>query len=98
MGGLYPGVLPISGRIIAALSAVVLMIMAVVVFRQARGQIGVRWPIWGVICLTAMTTLSNLVSPSDQERYLWAPFALVMLVCVLRVWWIGVLEVRNERR
>lgn len=87
MGGINPGVLPISGRALAALSAALLAVMAIIVRRYSRGQITLRWPIWGVLGLTALTTLANLATPSFWERALWGPVTCVMFICVLRVWW-----------
>ena len=86
-GGFQPGVLSISGRAIAALSAVLLAVMAVVIQRYARNRLNRRWPMWGVLCITALTTFANIVTPSFWERALWAPVAIVMLVCAFSVWW-----------
>lgn len=88
-GGFQPGVLSMSGRTIAALSAALLVVMAVVIQRHARNQLTHRWPIWGVLCVTALTTFANIVTPSFWERALWAPVATVMLVCAFSVWWHG---------
>ena len=88
-GGFQPGVLSISGRTIAALSAVLLAVMAVVIQRYARNQLTLRWPMWIVLCVTALTTFANIVTPSFWERVLWAPAATVMLVCAFSVWWHG---------
>jgi len=88
-GGFQPGVLSIAGRTIAALSAALLAVMAVVVQRYARNQLSLRWPIWVVLCVNALTTFANIVTPSLWERALWAPLATVMLVCVFSVWWQG---------
>ena len=86
-GGFLPGVLSTSGRAIAALSAVLLAVMAVVIQRYARNRLNRRWPMWGVLCITALTTFANIVTPSFWERALWAPVAIVMLVCAFSVWW-----------
>lgn len=86
-GGFQTGVLSMSGRTIAALSAALLAVMAVVIQRHARNQLNLRWPMWGVLCVTALTTFANIVTPSFWERALWGPVATVMLVCAFSVWW-----------
>lgn len=88
-GGFNPGVLPLSGRALAALSAALLAAMAFVVQRHARGQTDLRWPIWVVLCITTLTTIANIGTPSFWERALWGPVASMMLVCALIVWWRG---------
>lgn len=87
MGGVNPGVLPTSGRAAAALSVVLLFVMAIIVQRYSRGQLNARWPMWGVLGLTALTTLANLATTSFWERALWAPVTIVMLICAFTVWW-----------
>lgn len=87
MGGAHPGVLPLSGRAAAALSAALLLAMAIVIRRYSRGQLNARWPMWGVLGLTALTTLANLATTSFWERALWGPVTIVMLICALLVWW-----------
>ena len=86
-GGFQPGVLTVSGRTMAALSAALLVVMAVVVQRHSRHQLSLRWPMWGVLFVTAITTFANIVTPSFWERALWGPVAAVMLVCAFSVWW-----------
>ena len=88
-GGFQPGALPMSGRTIAALSAALLAAMAIITQRHARNQLNSRWPTWVVLCITALTTFTNIVTPSFWERALWAPVATVMLVCAFSVWWHG---------
>lgn len=85
-GGFQPGVLSMSGRTIAALSAALLVVMAVVIQGQVRNQLNHRWLMWGVLCVTALTTFANIVTPSFWERALWAPVATVMLLCAVSVW------------
>lgn len=86
-GGFQPGVLSILGRTVAALSAILLVAMAIVVQRYARNQTNLRWPMWVVLGVTTLTTFANFVTPSLWERALWAPVATVMLVCAFSVWW-----------
>lgn len=86
-GGFQPGVLSISGRTIAAFSAVLLAAMAVVVRRYAHNQLNQRWPMSVVLCITGLTTFANIVTPSFWERALWGPIATVMLGCAVHVWW-----------
>lgn len=87
MGGRHPGVLDGAGRAMAVGSAVLLALMALAVLSAAG--IGVRWPrwtLWAALAVTALTTLANAATPSPQERMLWLPVALVMLVSAGVVW------------
>ena len=86
-GGFQTGTLPMAGRTMAALSGVILALMAFVVQRQARNRMHQRWPMWGVLGVTALTTFANIVTPSFWERALWGPVATVMLACAIHVWW-----------
>lgn len=86
-GGFQTGVLSTSGRTMAAVSAVLLAMMALVVQRAARNKPGPRWPLWAVLCITTLTTIANIMTPSFWERALWGPVATVMLVCAILVWW-----------
>ncbi|MEP3295517.1 MAG: hypothetical protein ABJO27_03365 [Pseudoruegeria sp.] len=86
-GGFQTGVLSTSGRTMAAVSAVLLAMMALAVQRAARNKLEPRWPLWAVLCITGLTTVANIVTPSFWERALWGPVASVMLVCAILVWW-----------
>jgi type IV secretory pathway VirB2 component (pilin) len=44
-----------------------------------------RWMVWVVVAFSAVSLVLNLITPSAGERMLWAPVALVLLVCSLLV-------------
>lgn len=86
-GGRHPGALPVSGRIIAAVSIPVLVFMALAIL-SAAGFPGLNWPRWtgwvafGVQCVS---TVLNLITPSRAERAVWGPIMGVMSAMVLVV-------------
>lgn len=90
MGGAFPGQFPPAMRVAALVQAIILLLLAGVVL--ARAGIGVfrlsrlsRWLIWVVVAFSALSLMLNLITPSAGERAIWAPVALVMLVCSLLV-------------
>ncbi|MGQ7843790.1 hypothetical protein ACUNV4_04900 [Granulosicoccus sp. 3-233] len=85
-GGQHPGALPLSGRMVAAISVVLLVFMAGSILSAAK--IWVNWPRWmGWVALgiQALSTLLNWITPSRSERLLWAPVTSVMLTLALLV-------------
>jgi len=81
-GGRFRGRLPLQGRILAALSAVLLVAMALAILSVAGQWPGwPRWTGWPALGVTALTTLANLATPSAPERRLWGPVTLVLLIC-----------------
>ncbi len=90
MGGKYPDRLPVRLRFVAAFSAVLLAVFALVVEVRA-GVIGAPWQalsrnlIWVVVAYCALGTLANAITPSKWERVLWLPVVLVLLITSLRV-------------
>ena len=85
MGGVSPGVLPPALRAAAIVQAALLVAMILIVF--ARAGIAVpswsRWSahfIWVVVALAAVSTVLNAITPSDDERIVWLPVAIVMLI------------------
>ncbi|ESQ76621.1 hypothetical protein [Asticcacaulis sp. AC402] len=88
MAGVYPGVFPIEMRIAAVAQAAVFGLMIAIVLGRA-GVIEVPRVflrlIWGVIVLMALSFGLNLITPSAEERLLWAPVAFGLLVSSLLV-------------
>jgi hypothetical protein len=84
MGGSYPGRLPPAMRVVAAVQAVVLGVLAIVVLSRAGVTArdltaGYPWLIWVVVAVTAVSVVMNAASRSPGERRLWVPVGLVML-------------------
>jgi hypothetical protein len=90
MGGKHPGRFPSSMRIGAVVQAIILGLLAVIVYTRA-GILLPHWyvvsktAIWFVVAISALSTVLNLITPSKWERILWAPVAIIMLACSLMV-------------
>ncbi|MBT55889.1 MAG: hypothetical protein CMF72_21135 [Mameliella sp.] len=79
-GGQHLGRLPLSGRIVAAASVLVLLFQALAIL-SAAGFPGLGWPRWtgwAALAVSVISTVLNGVTPSAKERALWFPVVLVM--------------------
>jgi membrane protease YdiL (CAAX protease family) len=79
-GGRHPGALPLSGRLIAAVSIPVLLFQGLAIL-GAAGFPGLDWPRWcGWVALgvSLVSTLLNAITPSPGERAVWLPVTMVM--------------------
>ena len=86
MGGAFPGKFPPELRIAALVQSVVLAGLAAVVLARAglalpKWSRTARWLIWVVVVFSASSLVLNIITPSAGERAIWAPVALVMLIC-----------------
>ena len=87
MGGAFPGTYPTEMRIAAVVQAAILAGVAYLVASRAglvRGPT-VRWPAWLVVGLLGVGVVLNLITPSGMERLIWAPVAVLLFLCALRV-------------
>lgn len=91
-GGANPGVLPTNARVVAGVSAVLVVVMAL----SLLGRVGEgpfrRLPRGLLVVLVGITTvyagvgvLLNLATPSTVERLAFAPLTLVIFVCCVLV-------------
>ena len=90
MGGAFPGQFPPPMRVGAVLQAIILAGLAGVVLARAGVALGgwsraSRWLIWVVVAFSALSLVLNLITPSTDERAIWAPVAFVMLASSLVV-------------
>jgi hypothetical protein len=90
MGGAYPGQFPPALRIAALVQAGILIGLAGIVLARAGIALQswervARWMVWVAVAFSAVSLVLNLITPSAGERMLWAPVALVLLVCSLMV-------------
>jgi hypothetical protein len=90
MGGAYPGQFPPEMRVAALIQAGILLGFAGIVLARAGIALRTwervaRWMVWVVVGFSALSLALNLITPSAGERILWAPVALVLLVCSLLV-------------
>jgi hypothetical protein len=86
-GGQHPGALPVTGRIIAAVSIPVLLFQALAVL-SAAGFPGLGWPRWTgwvALAVQGVTAVLNLITPSKPERAVWGPVTVVMAAMALVV-------------
>jgi hypothetical protein len=86
MGGAFPGQFPLELRVAAVVQAVILALLALVVLARAgialpQWSRASRWLIWVVLALSTISLVLNIITPSADERAIWAPVALVMLIC-----------------
>lgn len=85
MGGAYPGQFPPELRVAALVQAAILVGLAVIVLTRAGiilpGWARVsRWLVWVAVAFAALSLVLNLITPSEGERAIWAPTALVLLI------------------
>ena len=86
MGGAFPGRLPPELRVAAVAQAVILALLALVVFARADVALPTwsrasRWLIWVVAAFSTLSLVLNTITPSVRERAIWAPVAFIMLIC-----------------
>jgi hypothetical protein len=90
-GGQHRGALPPRGRVMAALSILLLLFMALAILSAAgfSGRFWPRWTGWVAVGLSALTCALNWITPSRKERRLWGPVATVMLALAAYVMIVG---------
>lgn len=85
-GGSHPGALPRSGRIMAGVSIILLILMGLSI-RSAAG-LPPGWPGWtGWVALSsnALMMVLNWITPSKPERLLWGPITTVIFALAAAV-------------
>jgi len=92
MGGAFPGTYPPAMRVaalaqVAILGGVALIVLARAGLVLAGWRRASRWMAWAVVGLLAVGVVLNLITPSGMERLIWAPVAVVLFLCGLRVAW-----------
>ncbi|SHH26419.1 NADH dehydrogenase [Marivita hallyeonensis] len=86
-GGKHDGALPLSGRLMAALSIPVLLFMALAIL-SAAGFPGLGWPQWTgwvALSVTCVIAVLNWITPSEEERRVWGPVTSVMAALAIVV-------------
>ncbi|MFI2858997.1 hypothetical protein ACH6EH_17970 [Paenibacillus sp. JSM ZJ436] len=91
MGGKFPGKLPVFMRFICLLQIGILGGFAVLVMSQSglipgaeAPSVSSKW-IWAAVAFSAVAVILNLITPSVQERRIWAPVSGVLLITSLAV-------------
>ena len=87
-GGQVEGPLPPRGRIIAALSIVILAGIALALLSaDGRWPNWPRWTAWAALAVLFVSTVMNWITPSAAERKLWGPIMTAMsIVATVIVW------------
>ena len=89
-GGETDGALDSSGRVVAAVSCAILLLMAAAILARVRegplknapGRL-VNALAWFTTIYSALTVVLNLATQSSSERALFAPIAIVLFVLVV---------------
>lgn len=85
-GGRHGGALEPGARVLAAVSMVVVVLMAFGILSGAGSWPDwPRWTGWLALGIAGLAAVANQVSPSRPERRVWGPVSLVMLCCALLV-------------
>jgi ABC-type Mn2+/Zn2+ transport system permease subunit len=85
-GGRHEASLPISGRVVAGISVVLLVFMATGVASEAKLIAGLpKWVPYTGLTIQALSALLNWITPSRIERLIWAPITTLMLTLALYV-------------
>jgi hypothetical protein len=85
LGGKYPGKLPPRLRLAALAQIVVLLPFAAIALAWSGVAFSALYPlsrvaIWFVVAFFVLGTIANLTTPSREERLLWGPVNVVMLL------------------
>jgi hypothetical protein len=80
-GGNHKGSLPLSGRITALLSILIILYMAASI--ASASGLAPNWADWTAyvaISMQVLITILNWITPSKKERILWGPTTSIMLL------------------
>ncbi|WP_400082884.1 hypothetical protein [Yoonia sp. R78084] len=87
-GGQVDGPLPLAGRIIAAVSILLLGAIALALLSaDGHWPNWPRWTTWAAVAVIGISTILNWITPSSAERRLWGPIMTVLLCLTLAVVW-----------
>ncbi len=87
-GGQVDGPLPRSGRLLAAVSIVILIGMALAVLSaDGRWPLWPSWTGWAALVMNLVMMVLNWITLSTPERKLWGPITTVMVALAIGVLW-----------
>lgn len=85
-GGQHEGALPLTGRLAAAISVVLLLAMALAILSAAGGwPAWPKWIGWVAVGLNGVVMALNWATPSSAERKLWGPISSIMFALALAI-------------
>lgn len=80
-GGSHEGALPVKGRVIAAVSIILLASMILAMLSIAGGwPYWPRWLGWVAVALNFIMCVLNWITPSPAERKIWGPITSVIFL------------------
>ncbi len=83
-GGRNKGVLPKSGRLLAAISVPVLVFMGLSITSIiSNAPNWEKWTVYVTMVVQGLTAVANLITPSRKERLLWGPVTTVAFLLVV---------------
>ncbi len=83
-GGRNKGVLPKSGRLLAAISVPVLVFMGLSITSLiSNAPNWEKWTVYVTMVVQGLTAVANLITPSRKERLLWGPVTTVAFLLVV---------------
>lgn len=90
MGGRFRGRLPRSMRVAAVAQALLIGLMGAIVSSRAGLVLpswagAATWLTWAIVAFSGVNLILNAVSPSSDERRVWVPVTVVLLVGSLTV-------------
>lgn len=91
MGGIHKGAYDLKMKIMAFWQIILIIVMALIVLRRAKlvksleALYASKASINFVLIMSLFSVLVNFITPSEKERMLWIPVALIMFICALIV-------------
>ena len=93
-GGGTPGALPAGGRVLAAISILILIVLWLAVSGRAGWGPARGWRprllaglCWVAAIYSLLAIVLNAATPSGEERALWLPVSIVLALCIWLVAW-----------
>lgn len=80
-GGTHDGALPVQGRIIAAVS--IILLLAMILSIRSISDDWPHWPRWTgwlTVTINSIMCVLNWITPSRAERLLWGPITSVIAI------------------
>lgn len=87
-GGQVEGPLPPVGRLVAAVSIIILAAFALAMLSaDGRWPYWPRWTGWVTVSANALMMVLNWITPSPAERRIWGPITTTIFILALAIQW-----------